>query len=102
MEYKILKKVQKLSIPKYLRIILGIILILSGIVSSLIPVIPGFVLVIAGIILLIPGNKINTIKKIRKGIVYLFSPFSFEKFKHKLFDFKNHIKEIFKSKRKPK
>ena len=94
MEYKILNKIQSLRFPRFMRFGLAIILILAGMLFSLIPVIPGTIFVLIGSVMLISGKQVVKIIKIRKGIVHLFQNFSWQRVKHKIKDFKTHIKHI--------
>jgi len=94
MEYRILKKIQHFSVPRWLRVLFGLSLILTGVLLSIFPFVPGFLFVIAGVVFLIPGRKLRKLVKIRKGIIHLFQNFSWEKLKHKYLDLKKHIKHI--------
>ncbi len=95
MELKIADKIQKIRLPRLIRIIVGTFVILSGIIFSFIPIVPGAFLIIVGAALIIPGRKIIALIKIRKGIIHLIRNFSLKKLKYKIKDFKAHLKHIF-------
>jgi len=94
MEYKILEKIQKLGFPKWLKIVIAVALILIGIIFAIAPIFPGLIFIIIGVAMLISGKKVGKLIKIRKGMVYLFKNFSWQRVKYKINDFKTHIKEI--------
>ena len=58
-----MKNKSKKTIKQYLKVTLGIILIVTGIVGWLVPFVPGTLMIIGGLILL--GYTAKDIKKIR-------------------------------------
>lgn len=97
MEYQFFQFTQK--IPRWLRVVFGIILLIIGILAAIFPVVPGAFLAIFGVLLLIGARKIHLVAKIRKGVQYLFTDFSWERVRHKFYDIKTHIKHILKERR---
>lgn len=96
MELKIVDKIQKIRLPRLMKIMLAILLILLGILFSFVPIIPGSIFLIAGAVLMIPGRKVISLIKIRKGLVHLVGNFSRQKLKYKIYDIKTHVKHILK------
>jgi membrane-associated protein len=94
-EFKIANRLQKISFPWIIKIILAIFFITMGLIFSFTPILPGLPFLIIGIILLVPGKKIIAFSKIRKGLIHLFHNFSRQKLKYKIKDFKKHLKHIF-------
>ena len=83
-----------------IRVIVAVLFILTGIFCSLIPIFPGTVLVLIGCVLLISGKKVTKLIKIRKGVVHLFRNLSWKCIKHKIKDFKTHIRHILEKEKK--
>jgi len=93
MEYEFLRKIQK--IPYWIRIVLGVLCLIYALIAAILPIVSGTIPVsIIGVLFLISAKKVKKVRKIRKGLQYLFSKFSWERFKTKMKDFKTHIKEI--------
>lgn len=63
MEYYILKKIQEIGLPWFIRFIIAICSIIAGIIFVLTPIIPGLPFIIVGIALLIPGKKLLLLLK---------------------------------------
>jgi len=93
MEYHFFQKIQR--IPYFVRIFLGIICITLGVITTLVPILPGALFLFTiGLLFLVSARKVQKVRKIRRGLFYLFKNFSTTKLKHKWYDIKNHLKHI--------
>jgi hypothetical protein len=99
MEYQFFQKIQK--IPRWIRILLGVIVLTFGIIATLIPGIPGAIPgVIIALLFFVSARNVKRVRKIRRGLFHLFDDYSQKKLKMKWYDIKKHMKNIiFRKKR---
>jgi len=102
LEYKILKKINKITLPYFLKVIIFYFLLILAIPQILLPIFPWsffvwLIMFLIWIILISPIEKIKHIIKIRKWLTYLVKNiFNKQIWRYKIKDFKKHYKKIFK------